>query len=77
MIKASGGGADGVPFLLLGLSAENCRRLIAGQPIVVRADHVDPRLPRINVILVGGETEDAIAAELRQHVPGTKGDAGE
>ena len=64
MIKATGGGADGTPFLLLGLSAENCRRLVAGQPIAVRADHVDPRLPALNVLLVGGETEEAIAAEI-------------
>lgn len=69
MIKATGGGADGVPFLLLGLSEENCRRLVAGQPISVRADHVDPRLPAINVILVGGATEQDIARDLRHHFP--------
>lgn len=69
MIKASGGGADGVPLLLLGLSRENCRRLLDGQPIKVRADHVDPRLPTLTVVLVGGETEDAIAAELRTAIP--------
>lgn len=69
MIKASGGGADGTPFLLLGLSAENCRRLVAGQPITVRADHVDPRLPVLNVIVVGGATEESIAAELRHTFP--------
>jgi hypothetical protein len=70
MIQATGGGADGTPFLLLGLSAENCRRLVAGMPIAVRADLVDPRLPKVRVILVGGETEDDIAAELRQNMPG-------
>lgn len=68
VIKATGGGVDGVPFLLLGLSAENCRRPVAGQPITVRADHVDPRLPALNVIVVGGETEDAIAAEVHAHI---------
>lgn len=69
MIKASGGAADGTPLLLLGLSAENCRRLVAGQPILVRADEVDPRLPAVTVLLIGGATEDAIAAELRQNFP--------
>lgn len=67
MIKATGGGRDGVPFLLLGLSAENCRRLVAGQPIRVRADQVDPRLPALNVLLVGGETEESIAVQLVPH----------
>jgi hypothetical protein len=67
MIKATGSSADGTPFLLLGLSAENCRRLVAGQPIAVRADHVDPRLPAMNVILVGGETEEAITEKVRNH----------
>jgi hypothetical protein len=70
VIKATGGGADGTPFLLLGLSTENCRRLVAGQPIAVRADHVDPRLPAINVIVVGGETEDAIAVDLQRFTAG-------
>ena len=70
MIKATGGGSDGVPFLLLGLSAENCRRLLDGKPIVVRADHVDPRLPALNVIVVGGQTEQSITAELADQFPG-------
>lgn len=69
MIKATGGGADGTPFILLGLSAENCRRLVAGQPISVRVDHVDPRLPAMNVLLVGGQTEQDIARDLRHHFP--------
>lgn len=70
MIKATGSGADGVPLLLLGLSGENCRRLLAGQPIMLRADHVDPRLSPLVVIVVGGKTEDDIAADLRRHFPG-------
>lgn len=64
MIKATGGSQDGTPILILGLSRKNTVRLLAGKPIRVRADHVDPRLPALNVVLMGGETEEAIAAEL-------------
>ena len=70
MIKATGATADGTPLLVLGLSAENTRRLHAGQPISVRADHVDPRLPALEVLLVAGDTEGAIAAEFRAAFPG-------
>jgi hypothetical protein len=79
VIKASGATADGTPVLVLGLSAENSRRLHAGQPIQLRADHVDPRLPELSVLLVAGDTEDSIATELRElfgdviHDPGPDG----
>lgn len=72
MIKASGGLKDGTPLLMLGLSRENTRRLLDGQPIQVRADHVDPRLPALAIVLVGGETEEAIAATLEGR-PGSDG----
>lgn len=68
MIKATGGTKDGTPLLVLGLSRENTKRLHEGKPILVRADEIDPRLPRIAVWLVAGETEDEIAAELGQLV---------
>jgi hypothetical protein len=70
MIKATGGSKDGVPLLILGLSRANTEKLLAGQPIHVRTDHVDPRVPAMHVILMGGETEEAIAAELGQHQTG-------
>lgn len=65
MIKASGETGDGTPLLVLGLSAENCRRLLAGQPISVLTEDVDPRLPALHIVLLGGETEGAIVAEMR------------
>jgi len=70
MIKATGRGQDGTPLLILGLSRGNTERLLSGQPIHVRADQVDPRLPALNVVLMGGETEGDIAAELGQHETG-------
>jgi hypothetical protein len=70
MIKATGGSRDGTPLLILGLSRANTEKLLAGQPIRVRTDHVDPRLPAMNIVLMGGETEADIAAELGQHADG-------
>lgn len=69
MIKATGASTDGRPFLLLGLSMENCRRLVDGKPILVRADHIDPRLPALDVIVMGGETEEAMTVELQRNFP--------
>jgi hypothetical protein len=70
VIKATGGSKDGTPMLILGLSRTNTDRLLAGQPIHVRADQTDPRLPALHIVLMGGETEQAIAAELGQHETG-------
>jgi hypothetical protein len=64
MIKATGGTTDGTPMIWLGLSRENTRRLHADQPIRIRADQVDPRLPALEIVLFAGETEDEMAAAL-------------
>jgi len=63
MIKATGGTKDGVPLLLLGLSRENTRRLHDNQPIRVRVDHLDPRLPPLEIVLFAGETEEEMMAD--------------
>jgi hypothetical protein len=68
MIKATGRSKDGTPLLILGLSAENTKRLHANQPIMVRADHVDPRLPVLTVVLVAGDTEQVIADALESQI---------
>jgi hypothetical protein len=62
MIKATGRTADGDTLLLLGLSRLNARWLLRGQPI--RVNGIDVGLPGLQVLIVGGETEDAITAEL-------------
>ena len=64
MIKATGGTKDGVPLLMLGLSRENTRRLHDDQPIRVRADYVDPRLPALEIVLFAGETEEDMTTRL-------------
>jgi hypothetical protein len=50
--------------LLFGLSAENCRLLLAGYPITF--DLASIGLPPQGVVIVGGETEEAIEAALRE-----------
>jgi hypothetical protein len=65
VIKASGRTTGGKPLLLLGLSVENAARLLAGQPIGF--DTAALGLPPMQVVIVGGQTEDAIAAELAAH----------
>lgn len=62
MIKGVGR-SDGKPLLVIGLSAENCFRLQEGKPIKFNAGELG--LPDIDVLIVGGLTEDAIAAQLR------------
>jgi hypothetical protein len=65
VIKAVASGADGAPVVFLGLSRENCTRLLANQPIPVRLRELHPDLPDLTVMLLGGETEDDIAEDLR------------
>lgn len=59
----------GQPLLVIGLSAENCRRLLLGQPIPF--DTAPLGLPPMRVLICGGQTEEAIAADLRKHWPAT------
>jgi hypothetical protein len=59
MLKARGQTNDGRTFILLGLSAENCKRLLAGQPIKI--DTQDP--PPAGVAVDGGPVL-LIVAEL-------------
>lgn len=63
MIKAVGESGD-KRFLLIGLSMENCRRLLRGEPIMF--DLPAPLDPESKIIMLGGETEEAIVAELRE-----------
>lgn len=59
MIKARGTTNDGRAFILLGLSAENCKRLLEGQPI--RIDTQEP--PPAGVSVDGGPVIAIVAAE--------------
>ncbi len=52
------------PTLLLGLSRDNCRRLLAGQPIV--QDLTGKGMP-VKLFIVGGESDAALYGQLQQH----------
>lgn len=58
MIKARAGNV-----LFFGLSRGNCDRLLKGQPI--RIDGAALGMPGLVVVISGGETEEAITAELQ------------
>lgn len=61
MIKAAGRAGD-LPLLIIGLSAPNLAKLRAGEPIAF--DTAPLGLPPMTVWVLGGETEEEIAAEL-------------
>jgi hypothetical protein len=65
MIKATGTGRNGSRVIFLGLSKENCRRLLEDQPIVVNGGEIG--FPGIEIVLIGGETEDGILHVLGEH----------
>jgi hypothetical protein len=60
---------DGRRSLILGLSDENWRRMRAGEPIAVRLQDLDPDLPPMTVLLIGGATEEEMYEDLRARVP--------
>jgi hypothetical protein len=69
MIKAlSTPNAEGQRTLVLGLSQENWSRLRSGQPIPVRLTDLDPSLPPLTVVIIGGPTEESIYEDLRANV---------
>jgi len=67
MIKARGSTSDGREFILIGLSRENCHRLLDGKPI--RIDTQQPPESSLGlgikggpvIAIVAGETEDQLA----------------
>jgi len=59
-------GHDGTTVLLLGLSRANLERLEAGDPIrVTRATHGLPVPETLTVLIIAGETEASMEADLR------------
>jgi hypothetical protein len=74
VIKGAGATGDGQPLLLLGLSEENMARLVAGEPILIRAEElVALGVPAMQVVICYGKTEAAILKELRAlKIPGVK-----
>lgn len=66
MIKAVISGGDNTPILVLGLSRENCARLLLGLPIHIKAAELaEMGLPAdMDVMVIAGETEASIAKQL-------------
>lgn len=56
---------DGKPLLGLGISAENVKRLIAGQPIIV--DGVEMGI-EVEVMIFYGETEDDLRKSIQPYI---------
>lgn len=66
MIRASAVDDDGRPIYIFGLSRENINRLMEDRPIMV--DLQQEFGSGGIVIIIGGETEEAIALELGKHI---------
>lgn len=62
MIRARAGNV-----VLLGITRGNIERLMKGQPMHISGDDPAIGLPGITIAIMYGETEDAIATELREH----------
>lgn len=56
---------SGRPLLLLGLSRDNCRRVLAGEPATVNGARLGLA---VDVLIVGGETDTAIYAALQRQL---------
>lgn len=65
MIKATSEMKDGRPLLILGLSGENITRLMANEPISINVGKLGDGMPAMEVVILAGKTEQAIADQLR------------
>lgn len=63
MIKAISGPAHH-PTVWFGLSGENMTRLMADEPILIKLKELHPDLPNIEIVILGGKTEDSIRQQL-------------
>ncbi|SHI67379.1 hypothetical protein [Streptomyces sp. 3214.6] len=64
MIKALLRESAGQAVVVLGLSGENMARLMADEPIVVQVAELG--LPPMKILLMGGRTEEVMAAQLKE-----------
>ncbi len=78
MIKFGGPATESNrPLLAIGLTRENCQRMLAGEALFFDTTSF-PNMPAIDVFIIAGETEEAIAFKmLKQGAKFTKleGDA--
>lgn len=64
MIKALLRERGGQAIVVLGLTGENMTRLMANEPIVVQVAELG--LKPMKILIMGGRTEEAIAAQLAE-----------
>jgi len=70
VLNATGTGPDGVPLVGIGLSAVDCVQLLAHPDgIVIDTANLDPRLPRMKILVFAGETDEALAAQVQASAP--------
>lgn len=67
MIRAGGVTGKGGKILILGLSKANCEELLKGRPISFPLKEYGFGENDV-VLIMGGETEQAVAAELKKHM---------
>lgn len=63
MIKAVSGPLNH-PTVWFGLSGENITRLMNNEPILINLKELHPELPNVDIVLVGGKTENTIKEQL-------------
>lgn len=69
MIKFTLVAEDGARILGIGLSRENCARLLSDQPITYALEeHGIPELRGFRVVIVGGETEQSIRDQIEDAI---------
>ena len=71
MIKAVGI-KDGKSILIVGLSRNNVELLMQDQPVHIRPQEMaEMGLPEMSIVLLFGETEEAIANDIAQQTRAT------
>lgn len=73
MIKAAAEKQDGSLLLVFGLSRRNCELILDGKPILINIEKfrhmaAAATAKKIEICIMGGETEEAIAEELKEFV---------
>lgn len=63
MIKATGTADDGSDVVMLGVSEENVKRLVAGDPIIVRMEELGMVG---NLVIFYGKTEEEMATMFKK-----------
>lgn len=70
MLNATAATHDGTPVVCIGLTAADCLHLLTHPDgIVVLPEQLEPRLPRMKILVFAGPTDEALMAQVQAHVP--------